>query len=129
MSLRKYELYIPAPPDIGREQAMLFHIATRNFFAWVFRRSLVGPQLTGALIDLLDKMDEYRSRSVDNVSAIMDFMEEEGYADMRDHPDHALAIMGLAEHFHFRDLYIDAYVHCVGMGGKIYESSEFRVRT
>jgi hypothetical protein len=123
----RYELYIPAPSTCDRGKAMLHHIATRNFFAWMFGRPMVGPHLGGALVELLNSMNEFRSPVTDNVGDILDYMEDEDYADMRNEPNHALAILFFAEHFQFRDLWIDAYAHCAGMNERLSESSEYEV--
>lgn len=72
-------------------------------------------------------MSEFRSEAADNVADIIDFMDEEGYADMRNQQDHALAVLFFAEHFHFRDLYVDAFAHCAGMHERLSESPEFQV--
>ncbi|PBP24365.1 hypothetical protein BUE80_DR004660 [Diplocarpon rosae] len=112
---RTYELYIPAPPNADRGEAFLYHTATRNFFAWMFGKSLAGVHLGGALVGLLNSMNEFRSMGEDNVQEIMDYMDEEGYADMRNAPDHALAVLYFAEHFRIRDLWLDAFAHCTGM--------------
>lgn len=122
-----YELYIPAPPDTERGQAFLYHTATRNLFAWVFGKSLVGTHLGGALVGLLNSMVEFRSLGEDNIQAIMDYMDEEGYADMRNCPDHALGLLFFAEHFHFKDLWIDAFAHCSGMNERLPASPGFEV--
>lgn len=126
-STRIYELYIPPPPTAEQGETFLYHTATRNFFAWIFWKSLVGNHLGGALVGLLNSMDQFRSDGEDNVQAIMDYMDEEGYADMRSQPDHALAILFFAEHFHFRDLWIDAFAHCTGMNEKLIFSPGFEV--
>lgn len=123
----KFELYIPAPSTAERGQAFLYHSATRNFFAWVFGKSLVGSHLGGALVGLLNSMAEFRSAGEDNIQAIVDYMDEEGYADMRNSPDHALAVLFFAEYFHFKDMYIDAFAHCAGMHDKLASSSGFEV--
>ncbi|KAL2074493.1 hypothetical protein VTL71DRAFT_8271 [Oculimacula yallundae] len=120
-----YELYIPAPPNIDRGEAFLYHTATRNFFAWLFGKSLVGVHLGGALVGLLNSMNEFRSGGADNVQGIMDFIDEEGYADMRNAPDHALGLLYFAEHFRFRDLWIDAFAHCTGMNERLISSPGF----
>lgn len=122
---KTYELYIPAPPDVERGEAFLYHTATRNIFAWVFVKSLVGNHLGGALVGLLNSMVEFRSVGEDNIEAIMDYMDKEGYADMRNSPDHALAILFFAEHFHFKDLWIDAFAHCSGMNEELPNSPGF----
>jgi hypothetical protein len=122
---KKYELYVPAPATAERGQAFLYHTATRNFFAWIFGKPLVGPDLGKAFVGLLNSMNEFRSAGMDNVQEIMNYMDEEGYADMRNQPDHALAILFFAEHFHFKDLWIDAFAHCTGMNDKLYGSPGF----
>ena len=127
-SHRQYDLFIPAPPTAEREQAFLYHTATRNFFAWIFGRPLVGNHLGGALVGLLNSMHEFRSQGEDNVQALLDYMDEEGYADMRNVPDHALAVLFFAEHFQFKDLWIDAFAHCTGMNDILITSAGFEVR-
>jgi hypothetical protein len=106
---------------------MLHHVATRNFFAWMFGRPMVGPHLGGALVALLNSMNEFRSHDADNIGDILDYMEEEDYADMRNDPNHALAVLFFAEHFQFKTLWIDAYAHCAGMSERLFESSEYEV--
>ena len=124
---KTYELYIPAPATADRRQAFLYHTATRNFFAWIFGKPLVGSNLGPALVGLLKSMNEFRYAGEDNIQEIMDYMDEEGYADMRNQPDHALAILYFAEHFQFRDLWIDAFAHCTGMNEKLYASPGFEM--
>ncbi|KAI9646201.1 hypothetical protein NHQ30_005641 [Ciborinia camelliae] len=119
------ELYIPAPAMAERGEAFLYHTATRNFFAWVCKQSLVGQDLGSALVGLLNSMSQFRSNDVNNVDDIVEYIDGEGYADMRNTPDHALGIMYFAEHFHFRDMWIDALAHCAGMCEKLHNSPGF----
>jgi hypothetical protein len=96
-------------------------------FAWIFKKSLVGSQLGTSLVQLLNSMNEFRSEGTDSIADIVEFIGDAGYAEMRNLPDHALAILHFAEHFHFRDLYIDSFAHCVGMNEILLESPEFEV--
>lgn len=121
------DLFIPPPPNTARGQVLLYHMATRNFFAWVLRKPLVGIHLGAALVGLLDGMNDYRSLGEDNVQAVMDYMDEQGYADMRNQPENALAILFFAEHFHFKDLWTDAFAHCVGMHESVACLPEYEV--
>ncbi|CVK88329.1 uncharacterized protein FMAN_04972 [Fusarium mangiferae] len=123
---RKIELYIPPPPTTDKTQAFNYHLATRNFFAWVFRRSMVGYSLGNALIGLLHSMHEFRSGVDDNVSDMMEYFDEEGYLDMANQPNHALAILQLAECFQMKELYIRAFAHCVGMSEYLFENAGFQ---
>lgn len=124
---RKFDLYIPAPAAAEREQAFLYHVATRNFFAWMFGKPLVGTHLGGAIVGLLNSMNEFRTEGEDNVEAILEYLEGEVYADMRNSPDHALAVLYFAEHFRFRDMWIDAFAHCCGMNDILITSVGFDV--
>ncbi|CAG8983502.1 hypothetical protein HYALB_00004303 [Hymenoscyphus albidus] len=119
------DLYITTPSNIERGQIFLHHTSTRNFFAWVFRRSLVGIHLGGALVGLLNTMNEFRSAGEDNFQALFNYMEEEGYLDMRNSPDHALGILFFAEHFRLEQTWLDAFVHCVGMYESLPTSAGF----
>lgn len=121
------ELYIPpvSRTDASRNQA--FRVAVRNIFAWAFQRSLVGEHLGPALVELLDSMYEYRSEGCDNDQDMMSYLDEEGYLDIANQPDHALAMLYMAETLRMRDLYIRAFVHCVGMHHQLYSSSEYEV--
>lgn len=120
------ELYIPPPPEADKEQAFHYHIATRNFLAFVYRRSLVGESLGDALVGLLHSMHEFRSRGEDNVEDMMDYLDEEGYLDLAEHPDHALACLYWAEFFQLRDTYIRAFAHCAGMSDILFSSGEYQ---
>lgn len=121
------DLYIP--PSIAASQSQLwqYHVAIRNFLAWIFRRSLVGEHLGKAIVGLAHSMEEFREPGCDNIQGLLDYLDEEGYLDMSNHPDHAVAILHVAEVFQLRELYIDAFAHCVGMSEHLFKCSEFPV--
>ncbi|KAL5612698.1 hypothetical protein BROUX41_004213 [Berkeleyomyces rouxiae] len=124
---RRYvELYMTPPPGADKRQASRFHLATRNFFAWVCRRSLVGEHLGGAIVTLMRTMQQFRLPGTNNIYDLLDFLEEEGYLNMQNLPNHALAILYVSEYFQFREMYIDAFAHCVGMNSQLFLSSEYR---
>lgn len=89
----------------------------------------MGQSLGDALVALLNSMHECRSADVDNVEDLMYYCDEEGYFDFSNQPGHSLAILNLAETFRLRDLYIDAFAHCVGMSDNLYRSPEYLVRS
>lgn len=126
--LPRVELYIPAPPNSDKQQAYSYHLATRNFFAFVFRRSLVGEHLGEALINLMHSMRESRAANVDNEADLLSYMDEEGYLDMKNRPTYALANLRFAEAFQLRDLYIEAFAHCCGMNQRLHSFPEYQVR-
>ncbi|KAI0841618.1 hypothetical protein F5Y06DRAFT_194912 [Hypoxylon sp. FL0890] len=123
----RIELFIPAPPPSDKQQSYEYHLATRNFIAYVFRRSMVGENLGDSLITLMHSMHEFRTEGVDNVQDLMSYLDEEGYLNFKNHPTHALAILRLAEIFQLRGLYIDAFAHCCGMSDQLPTSSEYQL--
>ncbi|KAG5917686.1 hypothetical protein E4U42_007154 [Claviceps africana] len=124
---RRVELFIPPPRDANERQIQRHRILTRNFFAWVLGRSLVGETLGEALVGLLESMYEYRSGDgLDNVADLVGYLDEEGYLCLADQPDHALAVLRLAETFRLKTLYLQALSHCVAMGDMISGRPDFQ---
>lgn len=56
-----YRLYLPAPPRYDKVSRHRYHLTTRNFFAVLFDKSLVGVTLGQTLLDLVDRTDLYLS--------------------------------------------------------------------
>ncbi|KAJ2901425.1 uncharacterized protein MKZ38_001855 [Zalerion maritima] len=125
-SATRFDLYIPSPPTSDKDQAFHFHIATRNFFAWLVRKPLVGKDLGSAMIILLKTMQEFRSHAQNNVGDLLAYLDVTGYLDMRSQPHFALAMLHLAEFFQLRELYIDAFAHCTGMCDRLFLSPEYQ---
>jgi hypothetical protein len=90
---------------------------------------MVGDHLGHALVGLMNNMHEFRSADADNFDDLMNYLDEEGYLDIRGQPNHALAMLHFAEVFQMRDIYIDAFAHCVGMSDRLFLSSEYQVRS
>ncbi|KAF2095450.1 hypothetical protein NA57DRAFT_14281, partial [Rhizodiscina lignyota] len=120
-----YEIFIPAPQDAMREDAFTWHITTRNFFAFVFGKPLVGAHLGKALVDLQERLHVFRSEEVDNFADMAAYLEKAGYLNFNHNPDYALAVLYYADHYKLRDLWIDAFAHSVGMNDKLSASSEY----
>jgi hypothetical protein len=125
----KVELFIPAPDDASREAAFRWHITTRNFFAYIFEKPLVGDHLGQTFVDLQERMHLFRSGQINNSTDFLKYAETQGYHDLVDSPDYALGMVFYAEHYKLRDLWIDAFVHCVGMNERLSLSPEFAVST
>ncbi|KAI1417685.1 hypothetical protein F5Y13DRAFT_201249 [Hypoxylon sp. FL1857] len=123
----RIELFIPAPPRSDKHQSYKYHLATRNFIAYVFRRSVVGETLGNSLITLMHSMHEFRTEDVDNVEDLMSYLDEEGYLNFKSYPTHALAVLHLAEVFQLRDLYVNAFAHCCGMSDQLSNSPEYQL--
>ncbi|KXJ94276.1 hypothetical protein Micbo1qcDRAFT_193484 [Microdochium bolleyi] len=123
----RVDLYVPAPPSSDKVQAFNYHLATRNFFAFLFRRSVVGANLGGALINLFHSMQDFRDADEDNMEDITSYMDEEGYLECQNQPAHALAMLRFADTFRNRSIYIDALAHCAGMSETLYLTPEYQL--
>ncbi|KAK5686861.1 hypothetical protein LTR17_026778 [Elasticomyces elasticus] len=116
-------LYIPAPADAKREQAY-YHLTTRNFFAYATKKPVVGEKLGSALADLLTRMLEWQQKTA-ALANFMSYCEEQGYSNMTGNANHALACLTLAENARLHELWVESFVHCVGMFEKLHISPEF----
>ncbi|KAI7451854.1 hypothetical protein KC336_g58 [Hortaea werneckii] len=121
---KKCELYIPAPAHLSREQAYLYHLTTRNFFAYATSRPVVGERLSSSLLDLLERIREWQPKSA-ALANFANYCRDQGYEDMAENADHAVACLIVAEHAKIKDLWREAFVHCVGMHEQIYHSPEW----
>lgn len=124
----KHEMYIPAPTHLSREEAFQYHLTTRNFFAWMFEKPLVGVRLGDALTSLHERMNEFRPDAEQNEDDVLAYIDSQGYSDFRDCCDHALAVLRFAEKLEVCELWTDAFVHCAGMWEQLDTSAEFEVR-
>ena len=124
----QHELFIPAPEGLTKDETNRFHLTTRNFFAWLYEKPLVTDRLGEAMASILGRINEYRSASEEqNKLVFMNYLEDQGYLDYRDCPDHALALLQFAEKCKYQDLWRDAFAHCVGMNEQLESSAEFEV--
>ena len=80
------------------------------------------------MIDLYTRLNELRYDQDQNLDDILAYIDNEGYTDFRECPDHALAVLQFAETLQERELWTDAFVHCVGMWEQLDRSAEFEVR-
>lgn len=122
-----YELYIPVPLDVSREDAYRWHITTRNFFAYIANKPLVGVKLGSAMIDLLERIHSFCPNKAVNIKKFLLYARQQGYSNFVDYPAFALAFLNFAERFRLRELWIDAFAHCVGMNDQLDLNPEFEV--
>ncbi|KAM3434738.1 hypothetical protein MY4824_005247 [Beauveria thailandica] len=122
---RSVQLYIQAVPGSTRSEIARQHLSIRNLLAWITGLPLVGTHLGGEIVTLFQNMVTYRPLDADSTADLLVYLEAAGYLDMVAQPDHALAILHVAEYLRHRDLYTRAFVHCVGMGEQLYRSTEY----
>lgn len=123
----KHELFIPAPPGLTKEGSFRYHVTTRNFFAWMFEKPLVGHRLGDSLLSLLDRMNEFREDEDQNLEDMLAYLDSQDYTDFRSCPDHALAVLQFAEKHEVLELWRDSFCHCAGMSEDLPLSAEYEV--
>ncbi|KAI4257298.1 MAG: hypothetical protein LQ352_001710 [Teloschistes flavicans] len=121
----RLELFVPAPAGLTRDESFQYHLTTRNFFAWMFEKPLVGDRLGDSLLLLLDRMNEFRSDKDENLEDMLAYLDAQEYTDFRSCPDHALAILRFAEKNELLELWRDSFCHCAGMADQLPSSNEF----
>jgi hypothetical protein len=122
------EIYMPPPDYSSKDDSFTWHITTRNFFAFLFGKPLVGSCLSKSMIDLQERIHLFRPHDANNHSDLIAYLERMGYLDFAHCPDYALALLTFAEFYELQDLWIDAFVHCAGMNEWLSLSTEFEVR-
>ncbi|KAF2725571.1 hypothetical protein K431DRAFT_260352 [Polychaeton citri CBS 116435] len=123
-----YVLYIPIPGELTRQEAFSYHVTTRNYFAFVTGCALVGESLGAALIDLWARIQQWQPKSADS-ARLLKYCDHQGYMNFSGNPGYALSLLRFADVAKFRDTWVDAFAHCVGMHDKLDLSSEYEKQT
>ena len=116
-----YELYVPWPGAETGIHSTIWHITTRNFFAVMFDSgALVGITLHEALTKLFERISinpDYIDRDISKVAWLTDYISRHQFNDVRNNPSYAASLLAFSEmqEVHWREGYIEAFVHCVGM--------------
>ncbi len=117
----KYEIYIPWPGADTGIHSTIWHITTRNFFAIMYDSSaLVGTTLHEALTKLFERITtypDYLAKDVSTVAWLTDYIVRHQFDDVRNNPSYAASLLAFSEmaSVQWREGYIEAFVHCVGM--------------
>ncbi|KAL6712658.1 hypothetical protein ACN47E_000535 [Coniothyrium glycines] len=123
------QIFIPAPDETSREDSFRWHITTRNLFAFLLGRPMVGEHMGQSFVDLQERLVAYRPEHANNHQGFLDYAESQGYRDLVECTDYALASLFYAEHYKLRDVWIDAFAHCVGMNDSLALSPEYALNS
>ena len=111
---KRAHLFIPSPQNLTREETHAYHVTTRNYFAYVFSKPLVGEHLGTAMVRLWRRIQAWQPRTA-RLSKFLEYCKGQGYLHFTENPRYALAMLCFSEEVHVRDTWIDAFTHCVGM--------------
>jgi hypothetical protein len=122
-------VFIPAPPDCSDDEALEWHLATRNFLAFCHTVPIVGITLGQAIISLHKRLELWRPGDEDNTRDVVAYLDSVGYLSFPHCPDYALAALLFAEHAQLEGLWTDAFAHAVGMSKMLPTSVDLAVST
>ena len=119
-----YNIYIPTPAGISREEAFSYHLTTRNIVAYAIGTPVVGEKLSIALLRLWRRLREWLPDQPLRPNFV-GYLKTQGYLSFAENAEHALACLKFAEEARFRSIWIDAFAHCAGMHERLDLSPEF----
>ena len=122
-----YEIYFPPPTDGTKMEILRHHITTRNVFALLCNKAIVGLSFYQALIDLLERLQMYLPLETDCASLMIDYLTSNGLSDIRNDPASAAGLLAWSEEptVRWAEGWREAFVHCVGMYNKVTSATEF----
>ncbi|RPA80061.1 hypothetical protein BJ508DRAFT_415567 [Ascobolus immersus RN42] len=129
----RFEIYFPPPFSTSRETIMKHNLSTRNFIALLANKPLVGHTLGATIMELVERLDTWvPSGSAapntvgPNVQRILSYLQAREFDDVRNSPELAAGLLVFAERFHLKDLWREAFTHCVGMLGRLEKLPEYK---
>ncbi|KAL8919366.1 MAG: hypothetical protein Q9208_006819 [Pyrenodesmia sp. 3 TL-2023] len=113
----RHEIHFPAPDNASRSDILRHHITTRNLFAFLLDRPLVGLTYYQALTDLHERLLLYMSPEVDCAQLLIRYLTKNNLQDVANDPAAAAGLLAWSENEETRWLegWREAFVHCIGM--------------
>ncbi len=93
----QHKLYIDARSGGSKVDVLRYHVTTRNFFAFLIRKPLVGFTFYQALTDLYERLEEYLSPSVDCAVALQSYLVMIGLVNVSNEPRAAAGLLAWSE--------------------------------
>lgn len=77
-------LTLKPPTSDDEHEVRQYNVTTRNFFAWILGRPIVGLDPASALMALKIRMDVWRASSCDNTAAVYEYAKAQSYGELGD---------------------------------------------
>jgi hypothetical protein len=123
-----HEIYFPAPLNQSRTDTLRHHLTTRNFFALLMGKSLVGLNFCQALLDLYERLEMYMPPDSDNAGLMIDYITTKSFDDVRNDPASAIGLLiwSEGEGVRWQEGWREAFVNCAGMYNRLHTVHEYR---
>ncbi|CAD6585482.1 MAG: hypothetical protein ASARMPREDX12_002010 [Alectoria sarmentosa] len=124
----RHEIHFPAPDVASRIEILRYHITTRNFFAFLLNKPLVGLTFYQALIDLYERLLVFMPRECNTSDVIIGFLTRNRLHNVCNDPAAAAGLLAYSEddEVQWPEGWREGFVHCSGMYTKLRELPEFR---
>lgn len=124
----QHEIHFPAPDGASRIEILRHHITTRNFFALLLNKPLVGLTFYQALIDLHERLLAVMPREFSCTDIIIEFLTRKRLHNVCNDPAAAVGLLAYSEddEVHWPEGWREGFIHCSGMYTKLQELAEFR---
>ena len=126
-TLIRYEIHFPPPEEGTKTTVLRHHITTRNFFALLLKKPLVGLTFYQALVDLHQRLQLYLPREVNCAQLLITYLSELHLHKVSNDPAAAAGLLAWSEdtEVRWRDGWREGFVHCCGMYARLKEHLEF----
>ena len=109
----QHELYIDARSGGSKVDVLRHHITTRNFFAFMLRKPLVGFTFYQALVDLHARLEEYLPPGVDTSVALQSYLVMIGLVNVSNEPRAAAGLLAWSEDVRWNNGWREAYAKSI----------------
>ena len=107
----QYKIYMDARSGGSKIDVLRYHITTRNLFALLLRKPLVGFTFYQALVDLHERLEEYLPSGLDSAVALQSYLVMIGLVNVSNEPRAAAGLLAWSEDVRWNNGWREAYVH------------------
>jgi hypothetical protein len=135
----EYALFFPPELQPGNvetqeeyEEFVAQMVGIRNFFAYLFSRPLVVLQnYTSVLGDLMERLEVYvlPTARVPTLRAVESWIRSQELDDPRVGVHRIIDLLTVSEHYHWRKIFVETFIHAAGRYDAISGMSEFLLLT
>ncbi|KAL8713847.1 MAG: hypothetical protein Q9220_001992 [cf. Caloplaca sp. 1 TL-2023] len=113
----RHEIHFPAPDNATRTEMLRHHITTRNLFAFLLDKPLIGLTYYQALTDLHERIILYMPQETDCTQLTVRYLISNQLQNVSNDPAAAAGLLAWIKNTQVRWLegWREAFVHCVGM--------------
>ncbi|KAL8952532.1 MAG: hypothetical protein Q9222_001562 [Ikaeria aurantiellina] len=124
----RHEIHFPASENASRIEILRHHITTRNLFAFLLDRPMIGLTYYQALTDLYERLAFYMPQEVDCAQLVVRYLIRNQLQNVSNDPAAAAGLLAWIESTQSRWLegWREAFVHCVGMHKELRDLPEHR---